>query len=75
MSALKLTNKIETCIVETLNSHRRKTPKEEGTFLEWDGLMKKIWESLINPPLMYKKGIKMRETSVDRFLPLVGGPN
>ena len=55
MTVCEITNKIKACIVETLNSHLRKIPKEEGSFSEWDGLMKKSWKNLINPPLMYKK--------------------
>ena len=55
MSVGEIINKIEAYIGETLNSHLRKTQKEEGSFSEWDGLMKKSWKNLINPPLMYKK--------------------
>ena len=36
MTVCEITNKIEACIVETLNSHLRKIPKEEGSFSEWD---------------------------------------
>ena len=32
--------------------------KEEGSFSSWDGLMKKNWANLINPPLVYIKKSK-----------------
>ena len=50
--------KIEASIVEVTNSHLRKVQKEEGSFSTWDGLMKKSWSKLINPPLVYAKNSK-----------------
>ena len=44
--------------MEVLNSHLRKSSKEEGSFSFWDGLMKKNWPNLINPPLVYSKSNK-----------------
>lgn len=49
-----LINKMKACIIEVMNMHLRKTIKEEGTFSEWDGIMKRNWNKLINPPLIYK---------------------
>lgn len=48
-------NKVEASITKVMNSHPRKTKKVEGTFPEWDGLMRKNYHHLINPPLLYKK--------------------
>ena len=39
-----------------MNSYLRRSSFEEGTFSNWDGLMKKKWPNLINPPLLYSKG-------------------
>ena len=50
-----LTLKIEASIVETTNSFLRKSRFEEGSFSIWDGIIKKTWTSLINPPLVYFK--------------------
>ena len=47
--------KLEVAIVEVLNSHLRKSTFEEGSFSWWDGLMKKNWSNIINPPCIYKK--------------------
>ena len=47
--------KLEVAIMEVLNAHLRKSIKEEGSFSQWDGSMKKNWHNLINPPCMYRK--------------------
>ena len=41
MQSVKLIKKIKACIVETLNSYIKKSQIEEGSFTNWDGLMKK----------------------------------
>jgi len=56
---VELVLKIEASIVEVTNSHLRKCMKEEGSFSSWDGLMKKNWANLINPPLVYLKKNKV----------------
>ena len=48
-------NKVEASITEFMNSHLQKMTKVEQTFFELDGLMRKNWYHLINPPLLYKK--------------------
>ena len=58
MDVEELLLKIEASIVEVLNSHLRKSVKEEGSFSSWDSLMKKNWSNLINPPLVYLKKSK-----------------
>ena len=45
-------------IVEVTNSHLRKCSKEEGSFSQWDGSMKKNWANFINPPMAYFKKSK-----------------
>ena len=63
MKLEELLLKIETSIVELINSHLRNLRKEEGSFSFWDGLMKKKWTNLINPPLVYfKKRKEARES-------------
>ena len=47
--------RLEASIVETMNSFLSKVRMEEGTFSSWDGLIKKVWPNLINPPLTYSK--------------------
>ena len=47
--------KIKVAITKVMNSDLRKRPKEEGSFIEWDAEIKKLWPHLINPPLSYKK--------------------
>ena len=54
----ELISKIEASIVETTNSHLKKSQKEEGSFSIWDEKMKKNWVKLINPPLVYQKSSK-----------------
>ena len=58
MSVERLLVNLEASIVEVLNSHLRKSSKEEGSFSFWDGQMKKNWPNLINPPLVYKSSNK-----------------
>ena len=50
-----LISKIEISIVETTNAYLRNIQLEEGSFTNWDGLMKKHWSKLLNPPLLYKR--------------------
>jgi ribonuclease HI len=61
--------KMEASIVEVSNSHLRKVRKEEGSFSSWDGLMKKNWSKLINPPLVYSKSSKMARKDCKWFPP------
>ena len=58
LKAEHLVSKIEVSIVETINSYLTKVSLEEGSFSRWDGLMKKSWSNLINPPLYYAKANK-----------------
>ena len=59
-------------MVEIANSHLRNAWKEEGSFSNWDGQMKKNWSKLINPPLLYvKNGKEAREKC--RWAPLPKG--
>ena len=58
MNVEELVLKIEASIVEVINSHLRRSMKEEGSFSIWDGLMKKNRVNLINPPLVYFKKSK-----------------
>ena len=53
-----LITKIEASIVETTNAYLRNIWLEEGSFLSWEGHMKKLWPNLINPPLFYMKNNK-----------------
>ena len=58
-------NKVEASIIEVMNSYLRKTTQIEGSFFEWDGNMKKEWEHLINPPLLYERNdLKARKECV-----------
>ena len=41
-----------------INAHLRKTRQVEGSFSFWDGLMKRHWPNLINPPLTYAASSK-----------------
>ena len=45
--------KLEASIVEVMNAYLRKTAHAEGSFSLWDGILKKSWTNLINPPLVY----------------------
>ena len=44
---------LEAAIVEVMNANLRKTAHVEGSFSYWDGVIKKLWPKLINPPLVY----------------------
>lgn len=47
--------KIEASIVKIAISHLRRSRIDEGSFTIWDGVIKKVWTKLINPPLVYLK--------------------
>lgn len=67
--------KIEASIVEVTNSHLRKVQKEEGSFSNWDGLMKRNWSKLINPPLVYTKSSKKAREDYKWSPPRMDGIN
>ena len=67
MKLKELLLKIKASIVEVINSHL-----EEGFFSIWDGLMKKNWTNLINPPLVYFKKSKEARESCKWSPPLSG---
>ena len=46
--------KLEVSIVEVMNAYLMKSSHEEGSFSSWDGLMRKLWSNLSNPPLIYR---------------------
>ena len=64
--------KLEGAVVEVLNSHIRKSLKEEGSFSGWDGKMKKNWSNIINPPRVYKKKNKEARANC-KWKPLPSG--
>ena len=72
MSLERFLIKLEASIVEVLNSHLRKTLKEEGSFSRWDGLIKKRWSNIINPPLVYFKKNKEARASCKWAHPPIG---
>ena len=55
-----------------MNATLRKTSHLEGSFSFWDGLMKKQWSSLINPPLVHVTSNKEARAKCKWFPPPSG---
>lgn len=64
--------KLEAAIIEVMNAYLRKSSHEEGTFSFWDGMMKKQWSNLINPPLVYAASNKEARANYNWESPPLG---
>ena len=69
MTVTSLTSKVKANIIELMNNNLRNIVKEEGTFIDWDVEMKKRWNHLINPPLIYPKSKKVARIDCKWELP------
>ena len=71
-SMISFFNEVEAAISEVMNCHLCKILRTEGIFSEWDGMMRKSWQHLINPPLLYPKRDSVARKECKWVAPLKG---